>query len=52
MAGCLLHYVPLYMLLLVRASVVIGATKYELEKKTKQEETENRQETKDSGAGA
>jgi hypothetical protein len=39
-------------MLLVHASVVIGAIKYQLEKKTKQKETENRRETKYIGAGA
>jgi len=38
----------LYMMLLVHASLVIGATKYELEKKTKQQQAENRNETSDS----
>jgi len=38
----------LYMMLLVHASIVNSAIKYELEKKTKQEETENREETRDS----
>jgi hypothetical protein len=39
-------------MLLAHTLVVIGAIKYELEKKTKQEKTENRQETEDSGADA
>jgi len=40
----------LYMMLLVHASIVNVPIKYELEKKTKQEEIENREETRDSGA--